>query len=140
MDKEQLRQFLEQVAQIEDMNDYGPTGRKRGPTAQKVRFITRIEIDDDGDEIEIKEEIPKHDPYIGIVIKRLKPKERACELSCGRLVEDQVIEKRLILEPFKHYRTRCSNCSRYLSPRNGTMVSSMEIGREFVVWKNNQDK
>lgn len=140
MDKEQFRQFLEGVAEIQDMNDYGPSGCSRGPNANKVQFVTRIEVDEDGEEIEVTEEIPRHDPYIGIVVKRLKPITKPCQLGCGKVVDDQVIEQRLIMTPFKHYRTRCNNCSHYLSPRDGSLVTSMEIGREFTVWKNRQDK
>lgn len=142
MDKEKFRQFLEEVAEVVDMNDYGPNGRtrqtNRDPNKKEYRVI--VEVDEDGEEYEVLEEIHKHDPNLGIVVKSIKPVMRACHLGCGAVIADQIIEKRLAYTPYKHYRTRCANCHMYQSPIDGSMVDSKEIGDEFYRLKRHRDK
>ena len=132
MDKDELKRRVAEVAVIKDI--------KPAKSGAHNRFTTEIvvEVDEFGEEYEVEREITDN-PTLGFELVKLKPIERPCDLGCGKIVTDQVIEQRMAITPFKHFRTRCRNCSRYLSP-NGKFVGSVEILHEFIVWKAKQNK
>ncbi|CAB4154445.1 hypothetical protein UFOVP647_2 [uncultured Caudovirales phage] len=55
-------------------------------------------------------------PTLGFKLLKLKDQYRACDLGCGEVIANQVIERRLTFSPQKHWRTRCATCSRFVSP------------------------
>ena len=132
MDKDELKRRVAEVAVIKDI--------KPAKSGAHNRFTTEIvvEVDEFGEEYEVEREITDN-PTLGFALVSLKPVTRPCELSCGKIVTDQVIESRLAYTPFPHYRTRCKNCTRFLSP-NGKFVTGNEILHEIIVWKAKQDK
>jgi hypothetical protein len=136
MDNKEFNDFLESVATVVKI---GPNGCAIKP--QKKIKQTRIEIDEWGEEIEIEEEIFANgsNPTIQPIIKELKPVERPCQLSCGKIVEDQKIHIRLYPKPYKHFRTHCNACMKWLNPY-GEIVGSQQIESDFIRYFAERDK
>jgi hypothetical protein len=135
MDQNKFNEFLDQVA---DLQKTGPNGCASKPV-KKVKQI-RIEVDEYGDEIEIEEEVyPETNATVQPEIKRLKPVERPCHLGCGKIVEDQKMNIRLHTKPYKHYRTHCNSCMKWVNPY-GDIVSSSQIESDFNRYHAEQDK
>ena len=132
MDKDEFKQRVSELAEIKDI--------KPAKSGAHNRFTTEIVIETDefGEEYEVEREITDN-PTLGFALVKLKPIEKPCQLGCGRIVEDQIIEQRMAVTPFKHYRTRCKNCARFLSP-NGSFVNGHQIVHEYIVWKAKQNK
>lgn len=106
MDNKQLKEFIKQVAEIEELKP------KKDPT---------IRLDDDAEDLvrlgnEWVEVTAKSNPTLGFKFIKLKETHKVCELGCGDIVTNQVIEWRLAMSPEKHWRTRCNNCACYVSP------------------------
>ena len=133
MDKEEFKRRVAEVAVIKEL--------KPAKTAEHNRFATEIviEVDEDGEEYEVEREITDN-PTLGFVIVELKPVDRPCVWSCGKIVTDQKIESRLAISPHPHYRARCTNCSMYISPKDGTFVDSYQYGRDLYAVKYGKDK
>jgi DNA polymerase III epsilon subunit-like protein len=70
-----------------------------------------------GEWIEVGKDL---NPTLGFDLKKLKPQPRLCELGCNKIIDNQVIEKRLLTYPEKHWRTKCS-CGKQLGP-NGEIL------------------
>lgn len=115
MDKNKLKQWIKTVAEIRDIK---PTR-----TAQHSRLATEIivEFDEDGEAYEVEQEITEN-PTLGFELVKIKEKHRLCDLGCGKIVTDQVIEKRLCFSPERHWRTRCATCGNYKHPEDGSLV------------------
>jgi hypothetical protein len=64
----------------------------------------------------------KENPTLGFDLVKLKDKHSICELGCGEVVTDQVIERRLATTPKKHWRIRCKNCDHYVGPDGETFI------------------
>ena len=124
MDKNEFKQRVAEVAVIKELK---PT-----KTASHNRLATEIviEVDEDGEEYEVEREVTEN-PTLGFALVQLKPVDRPCAWSCGKVVTDQVLESRLVYTPFKHYRTRCTNCSMYISPKDGKFVDSYQFSRDL---------
>lgn len=125
MDKNELKQRIQEVAIIKEKK---PT---KSPTHNRLAKEVVIEVDDDGEEYEVEREITEN-PTLGFELVALKDQHRVCELGCGNIVSNQKIEKRLTHYPEPHWRTRCVNCTRYISPLDGTMVEKNKI--QSVYW------
>jgi hypothetical protein len=127
MDKKQFRNKLEEIAIIKD--------RKPVRTPQHHRWAKEkvIEIDElTGEEIEVEKEITEN-PTLGIELVRIKEIVKLCELGCGKVVADQVIEKRYCFSPERHWRTKCQNCGSYVSPDGtGLLIGSQNVSNAFV--------
>ena len=111
MDKNTLKELVAQVAEIKD--------EKPTRTASSGRLLKEwvTEIDPiTGEEFEVEREIPLTNDTLGWEIVKLKPQSRLCELGCGDMVEDQVVERRFAETPKPHWRTRCRNCGCYVTP------------------------
>lgn len=125
MDKEQLRQQLEQVAVLKD--------KKPAKTANyrpAIEYIT--EVDEDGEEYQVPIEITEN-ATLGFELVKLKDKHAVCELGCGEIVTNQIIEMRHAQTPKPHWRTRCKNCDHYVSPDGkGFIKGSHAVQHAFV--------
>ena len=66
----------------------------------------------------------KENPTLGFDLVKLKDKHSICQLGCGEVVTNQVIERRLATTPKKHWRTRCKNCDRYVGPDGQTFIKA----------------
>ena len=144
MDKKLLRSLLEEVAVIKDVGiDIGPNGRELLPS-HKIKTIKEIQtiINEFGEEIEEEIEIPIHNPTVPYILGELKPKYRACELGCGKIIADQIIQKRKYQQPVPHWRTLCTTCVRGLSPDGTHMIrNGTPLNQAYLQWFNNkQDK
>jgi hypothetical protein len=112
MKKEDIQQFIKTVAIVEEAKP------KKDPS---------IRLDDDAQDIvrvgnEWVEVTAKSNPTLGLKVIKLKDRHQACELSCGTIVTNQVIEKRLAFTPERHWRTRCQNCGKYLAPNGNGLI------------------
>ena len=135
MDNKHFTEFLEQVA---DLHKTGPNGCANKPH-KKIKQV-RIEVDEWGEEVEIEEEVwPEGNPTVLPVIKQLKPVERVCQLGCGKIIEDQKLNIRLHIKPYKHYRTHCNGCMKWKNPY-GEIVSSSTIEQDYYRYFIEQDK
>ena len=108
MDKKELKQWLEQVAEIKDRKP-----SKSASHRPAVEYIT--EVDEEGEEYQVAVEV-KDNPTLGYELVKVKDQHRLCELGCGEIVTNQVIELRHAQTPKSHWRTRCKNCDCYLAP------------------------
>lgn len=134
MEEKQLRQFLEEVAVVIDANIATQTGQlSKRKAKKKPRITTEIIINDDGEEEEVEIEEPDYNPTLGYRIAGLKPQYRSCELGCGDIVPNQIIEKRMSLTPVKHWKTHCKTCHKTQGP-DGTMMSSPQAQQAFSKW------
>jgi hypothetical protein len=129
MDPKQLRQHIEAVAIIKDKK---PTG---SPSIRPAKEIV-IEIDEDGDEVEV-EVVVQSNPTLGYEFVKLKPIKKDCELGCGQVVDNQIIEKRLAFTPQKHWRTKCKTCGYFVHPTGlGFVETAHQIQAEYFKWFN----
>ena len=133
MDKEEFKRRVAEVAVIKEL--------KPAKTGAHNRFATEIviEVDEDGEEYEVEREITEN-PTLGFALVSLKPVDRPCAWSCGKIVTDQVLEARVVTTPHKHIRTRCANCSMYKSPLDGKFVDSYQFGRDLYMLKYAKNK
>ena len=112
MDKEKLKEFVLQVAEIKELKPVTtPTMRLDDTHQNDVRV---------GDEwVHINKDT---NPTLGYKFVKLKDNYRACELDCGKIVNNQVIEKRLATHPELHWRTRCKNCGSFIGPDGESLI------------------
>lgn len=72
---------------------------------------------------------------------KLKPQIKNCALGCGKVVKNQIIEKRLCEHPVTHWRTRCSHCSSYVSPDGESFIKGgYLVQTEFLKHFSNKKK
>lgn len=109
MNPKELRQRLEQVAELKDRKP------AKSPTHNRLAKEIVIEVDEDGTEYEVEVEITENNT-LGYDLVKIKDQHRLCELGCGEIIANQVIEKRFARTPVAHWRTRCQNCDCYVSP------------------------
>lgn len=123
MDKKKLKEFIKEVAEIEEL---------------KPKKDRAVRLDDDAlDVVKVDNEwveiTAKSNPTLGFKFKKLKDKNATCELGCGDIVTNQLIEKRLSHTPMPHWRTRCNNCGHYVSPDGvGFIQGAHEIQSAYV--------
>lgn len=106
MDKQEFKRQLEQVAEIKVPKPKTSPGIRLDETHQNDVRV--------GDEwILVNKEQNDTLPF-----EFIKAKDRiaSCELGCGDIVTNQVIEKRYCQSPVGHWRTRCGNCQCFVSP------------------------
>lgn len=128
MDKKEFRKIIEQMAVVKDMS------LPPGPRAKRV---TRIEVDEFGEEIEITEVENQANPTLGFELVKLKDQIALCELGCGDVVTNQLVERRICSGPKPHWRTQCKTCGCYLSPDGEYFVRGAHaIAAEYVKWFN----
>jgi len=133
MDRNEYRKRLEEFAIVKDRKP------AKSPTHNRLAKETVIEIDElTGEEIEVEREITEN-PTLGFEVI-LKDRIAACELGCGDVVTNQVIERKLYLFPERHWRTRCTNCDHCVSPDGvGFIKNGSGIQSSFVAWFRKQN-
>lgn len=134
MDNKKLKEWIATVAEIKDLKPV------KSPTHNRLATETVVEIDEYGEEYEVIREIEEN-PTLGFKLVKLKDIHKLCELNCGIVVTNQIIEKRLCFTPQKHWRTRCATCGNYVSPDGKSLIEGGHtISYEFNKHFKNQDK
>ena len=106
MDKKTFVDFIESVAEVKHLKPAtSPTMRLDDTHQNDVKVGEEwIHINKDSN------------PTLGVKIVKLKDKHRLCELGCGDIVPNQLVEKKLCHTPKPHWRTRCETCGCFVSP------------------------
>lgn len=131
MDRKQFQEQIEQLAQVEPV---------------KPKLVTNIKqsADDPPSEVKFGDEfitVSRFDnPTLGLKLKQLKTKPRICELGCGNLVKNQVIERRVYTEPELHWRTKCTNCKKTLGPTGELIHDNKQVYPIFLSYFRNKTK
>jgi hypothetical protein len=151
MDAKLLKSFVASVAHIKEIGvDIGPTGRTLTPYNYKKKSKViefEQETEDEIDEFDLEEVEDKPNETLGYMIDGLKDNFKLCELheqGCHELVSNQRIEKRMLIHPHKHWRTKCMNCHRHVHPDGKSMIKSKsgtDVQNVFSAWfKKTRDK
>lgn len=106
MDKKQFKEFIESVAEIKEL---------------KPTKTPNLRLDNDAEDVcrsgdEWLEITAQNNPTLGFKFLKLKDKQALCQLGCGDVVSNQIIEKRLCETPKRHWRTKCNSCGCFVSP------------------------
>ena len=129
MDPKIFKEQLEQLAEIRDRKPVRNSGQRPA-----IEYIT--EIDEFGEEYSVPVEI-KHNDTLGFELVKLRDQHKICELGCGDVVTNQVIQKRLCSSPKPHWRTRCDNCSGWQNPTStGIIKGAHAIQNAYVEFFN----
>lgn len=106
MDKQQLKDFVQSVAEIKELKPAtSPTMRLDDTHQNDVKVGNNW--------IHINKE---SNPTLGFKFVKLKDNYRPCQLGCGDMVNNQVVESRVCSTPVPHWRTRCDSCGCFVSP------------------------
>jgi len=124
IDKQKLRELIEQVAEIEDVSP-------RSTTDVRYPEVDDNEIIIDGEEVVLNKQF---NPTLGFELLKLKPVERLCELGCGKIIPDQKIERRFYTTPARHWRTKCVACGLWELPDKTGFVDSRSCQNAHVVF------
>lgn len=124
MDKKKFKDFLNEVAVIKD--------EKPTTTGYRLDENSGGEVRYNGEWVEVGRHA---NPTLGFKFVKLKEKMQACELGCGEIVSNQIVEKRFCESPRAHWRTRCSNCGCFVSPDGEGFISGgAQIHNAYVSW------
>jgi hypothetical protein len=125
MDKKEFRARLEQVAVLKDRKPI-----KSASHRSAIEYIT--EVDELGEEYQVPVVITEN-PTLGFELVRLKDQNRLCELGCEKTVPNQIIERRLVTTPVKHWRTRCKTCDCYVAPDGVGLIKGSHLVQNAYV-------
>lgn len=123
MEKKEFKEWLETVAEIKELKPVkDPNIRVNEDTEDLVRH---------GDEwVEVT---AKENPTLGFKFIKVKDKNALCELGCGQIVTNQIVEKKMLTHPKKHWRTRCASCGDHVSPDGkGFITGGANIQNAYV--------
>jgi hypothetical protein len=141
MDAKKFRAFLDEVAVVKEVGvDIGPNGCAK---KKKTKIITEIIENEFGDEEEVEVEIDvcTTNPTMPCVIAELKARHAICELGCGEIVTNQIIQTKMIQTPEWHWRTTCKNCNKTVGPDGELIFGQMAAQNAFSKWfKDKQNK
>lgn len=112
MDKNELKQKIIEVAEIVELKPVKVRGIRLDETNHN-----NVKIDNEW--VDLNEQA---NPTLGFKFVKLKDQNRACELGCGAIIANQIIEKRLAFTPEKHWRTRCQQCGKYVAPDGQSLL------------------
>ena len=142
MDAKKLRQFVEQVAVVIDGNEVGPNGCLSGSKKKKPpKKITKIIENEFGEEEVIEEEEVEYNTSLPFVLKELKPVVKLCEIGCGEIATNQIIQYKYYELPKPHWRTICRKCQKAVGPDGELVTGSVQIQNVFFKHLNReQDK
>lgn len=119
MDKNKLKQLVEGVAEIKERRPL----KGSNPRALSIEIVT--EVDElTGEEVEFTRQIPDRNETLGYEIVKLKAVPKLCELGCGDMVCNQVVERRFAETPKPHWKTRCRTCGCFLTPDGEGLVNN----------------
>lgn len=122
MDKQKLKEFIEEVAIIKELKPTTTGFRLDENSGGEVRQGDEwIEVGKDGN------------PTLGYKFVKLKDNYKECMLGCGKIVNNQVVEKRLNTHPQLHWRTRCASCECFVGPEGkGFIKGGHEVQAVFM--------
>ena len=128
------KKFIEELKKVADIKDATPKVIK-----------TEHDTDSELEEVLFKGEIIKINrdvnPTLGVKLSKVKELTQACELGCGDIVTGQVVEHRLVMTPYKHWRKRCKTCNMWLHPNGQEFVDNpTSLALEESKWINSQRK
>lgn len=140
MDKNKIAEILDQLVEWQEpkpmddkmvMQDINATRRhlrKLGHDEDAIEEVLK-QIEEDSSMIVdgVNITIPKR-------IKRRKPQAKLCELGCGKIAVDQVVEISYHTTPYKHKRERCKFCQ-YYKLEDGTFARNAQQ-MQFFLTKN----
>ena len=109
--KKEFYAWLETVADIEYPSPKKDTARKTDDESIEVLFNDKLVVLNN-----------KSNPTLKPIIKKIKPITKICDLGCGDVIQDQIIEKRVCFTPITHWRTRCKTCGKYVSPDQSELI------------------
>lgn len=72
-------------------------------------------------------------PTLNYQLVKVKHEPKLCDLGCGDIVINQVIEKRFCLTPQKHWRTKCNSCGLYLTPDGKGFANGQNIAVAYRI-------
>jgi len=123
MDAKKLKEFVEEVAVIIDGNRVGPNGKSLSASKVKIKKTVKIIENEFGEEEEVVEIETDFNETLPWHLKELKPVYKNCELNCGKIVANQIIDKKLYQTPVPHWRTICRRCQKAISPDGAELIS-----------------
>jgi len=115
MDKEKLKEFLNEVGVVKELRPVCKGERPADSVTEVVYKGKRITVSREENET------------LGFALQKLKKVKRECTMGCGKMVENQVVERRMAFTPEPHWRTRCSNCSKFLHPDGITLIEGAHL-------------
>jgi len=78
---------------------------------------------------------------VGFELVKLKDRSHVCQMGCGNIVTNQVIERKRAFTPQPHWRTHCKNCQAFLHPDGVNIVKgSHKIQSIFMAYFNERNK
>ena len=83
---------------------------------------------------------PESEASLDIEIEKLKPRFAECELGCGEMVKNQVIESYRMTFPVDHMRIRCVNCRMCKHPNGKELIHQNSFQAEYKKFLTNRDK
>lgn len=119
-------EFNTKLAEIATVKTIKPA-RHNGDRANEE--ITQAKIN--GELITITQQ---YNPTLGIELVKLKPVAKLCELGCGKIVDNQVIEKRVSHYPAPHWKTKCVNCGCWLAPNGVDLLENSSKAQAAFLW------
>jgi hypothetical protein len=132
MKNQDIKQFIESVAVI--------NRSKKWAKPKRVKQIVENEFGEE-ETIEVFESGEDNNDTLPIEIKKLKPITKLCDMGCGKIVTDQIIERRLVFTPETHWRTHCRNCQKFLHPDGVTLIHGAHLIQSiFLTYFNNKNK
>jgi hypothetical protein len=121
--KTQLKEFIKQHAEIKLLKPVSDPNIRVDPDNEEiVRY--------DGEMVRIT---AKENPTLGFKFVKLKDKFAVCEMGCGEVIANQIIERRLAFTPQKHWRTRCATCNKYLGPDGKSIINSSSGAQQSYI-------
>jgi hypothetical protein len=130
MNKKEIRDFVQSVAEIKDLAPAKSPTIRLDDTDQNL-----VRIHDQWHTLN-----QSSNPTLGFTLVKLKEQHRLCELACGEIVTDQVIEKKMYFTPKNHWRTKCNNCGKWLSPQGDSLIDSAFIHNAYRIFWHHQPK
>jgi len=147
MDAKQIKEFIQQVAEIREVGiDVGPNGKTLTGMHKPKKIKITQEVENEFGEIEeVEIEIPNTNPTLGFEIKKLKDRNAVCELAyagCGRVVTNQIIDRKFYMSPERHWRTSCRTCQKIVGPNNDILIQGgLQAQNAYFAWfTNKRDK
>ena len=120
MDDKTLKKLVEEVGVVLDNSQVGHNGRTLPKIkTKKVIKIIENEFGEEEEIEEIKDDINLTLPW---VLKELKPINKLCEIGCGKVATNQIIDRKLYQSPVRHWRTICRSCQKARLP-DGTLIT-----------------
>ena len=128
MNKDKFRQLLEEFAEVKD----------KVPEGYRGKYPEEYEVYKQDDKY-VK--ISRADnPTLGIEVTKLKDHFTVCELDCGQVVKNQIIEKQRMAYPEPHWRIKCRNCQNCIHPSGKGFCKQNTFQAEMNKFFNNKDK